>query len=188
MDSQQLKELFFALKLELVRYKSWCLAGFIVICCLVLAIGHTWPQTYETSATLYADQTNIIEPLLRGRAQVTDIDGAKSAKDIIYTRKFLEEVIKESNLLQPGASPEVLEQKVKYLRGTIHIESVGNEYFKVLFASNDPDRTYDILVATIQSFISYTTRQKKKKAMGLTSLLIRRCRLIRSNWKMLKSA
>ena len=166
MDPQQLKELFFALKLELVRYKSWCLAGFIVICCLVLAVGYTWPQTYKTSATLYADQTNIIEPLLRGRAQVTDIDGAKSAKDIIYTRKFLEEVIEEANLLQPGASPELLEQKVKYLRGTIHIESVGKEYFKVLFASNNPDRTYDILVATIQSFISYTNRQKKEESYG----------------------
>ena len=66
MDPQLLREILIALRLELVKYKEWCVAIFIIIASLVLVLGLMWPQTFRTNAVLYADVTNIIEPLQVG--------------------------------------------------------------------------------------------------------------------------
>jgi len=164
MDPQQIKELFLALKLELVRYKEWWVAVFILASSGMLALGFYWPQTYSTSAVLHADETNIIEPLLRGRAEMVKIDRAQSAKEIIYTRQFLEQVLKDASLVDAGTSPERTESLVKVLRATIQIDPVGKEYFRITYNSSDQDKSYQVLTSTVNSFISYTIKQKKKES------------------------
>lgn len=164
MDPQQIKEMLLALKLELVRYKGLCVIAFILVSSGILGLGLVWPQTYETSAVLHADETNIIEPLLKGRAEMGKIDRSQSAKEIIYTRQFLVEVLKESEWTDENTSAEKVESLVKVLRGTVKIEPAGKEYFRVTYATDDQDKSYDTLTSTVNTFIAYTTRQKKEES------------------------
>jgi len=130
----------------------------------MLGIGFIWPKSFTTSAVLYAAETNIIEPLLKGRAEITEIDRAQSAKEIIYTRQFLEAVAKEAGLVGADPKAEKIDSALKFLRRTIQIIPVGKEYFKVSYSSGSANESYKTLVSVVQAFINYTVKQKKDES------------------------
>lgn len=163
MDPQQLKEIFQAVKLELVRYKEWCVGIFIVVSLGVLALGSIWPQTYRTSAQLYADESNIIKPLLSGKAEVTQVERAQVAKEVIYTRAFMRSVVLDAKLADEG-SPEEIERKIGYLRTAVKLASVDKNHFTITFNHPNPDKSFSILSSTVKNFIEYTSRRKKEES------------------------
>lgn len=164
MDPQVIRELLISLRLELITYKEWCLGIFIVISSAALVIGSMWPQTYSTSAVLHADVTNIIEPLLKGRTVITKVDRSQAARDVVYTRKFAETIVKKSGLSDDSDSPERVEAKIAYLRAAVKIFAVGTDYFRISYSSSDPDIAYNVLSTTVNEFIEYTSRQKKDES------------------------
>ncbi len=164
MDPQQIREIFIALRLELVRYKEWCVAIFILVSSAILVVGLAWPKSFETSAVLYADVTNIIQPLLKGRAEMTQVDRSQTAKDVIYTRNFAEEIVIESGLVDDKNDSEAIEKMVAHLRRTITIESVSKDYFRISYSSSDPDKSFVVLNTTVNSFIEYTSKRKKDES------------------------
>ena len=96
----------------------------------VLLIGATLPKTYSTSAMLVVDVTNIIEPLMKGQAEVTKIDRSEQARDVIYTRGIMEAVGKELKRITKETSPEQQDKIIKSLRGGLEIKPEKNNYFK----------------------------------------------------------
>ncbi|MDO6424851.1 XrtA system polysaccharide chain length determinant [Saccharophagus degradans] len=164
MDPQQLKDLAQAIWLELVHYKEWCVAIFIVVSLAAIGLGYTWPQSYKTSAVLNADEQNIIAPLLSGRAEVTKVDRSQDAKEVIYTRSFLEKVVKESGILEGDATPDAIERKIYGLRSTIEVSSVNKNYFRVSYTAPSPDRSFTVLSETVRQFVDHTAKQKKEES------------------------
>ncbi len=164
MDPQKIRELLVALRLELVTYKEWCIVIFVGVASVVLALGLIWPQTYRTSAVLYADVTNIIEPLLRGRAEVTKVDRSQTAKDVIYTRRFAENVAIDVGMAKDANDNAGIDRVVSLIRSAVKIESVSKDYFRISFAASDPDRSFNILNTVVNSFIEYTSKQKKDES------------------------
>src|SRR5690625_6825673 len=79
-------DLLRAVAREFIRLKSWAVALFLLLSFGILAVGLFWPKSYQTSAMLYADVTNIIQPLLQGRAEITVIDRSQQARDRKSTR------------------------------------------------------------------------------------------------------
>ncbi|WP_045856632.1 XrtA system polysaccharide chain length determinant [Teredinibacter purpureus] len=164
MELLDIKELIRALSLELVRYKRAFVLTFISISGVIVFMGAGWPQTYETSAVLHVDETNILEPLLRGRAEVGRVDRTNEAREIIYNRQFLEKVIEEAGLMPEPVAPEKIERRVKRLRGTIKIMSLGSEYFRLTYPSSSAEESYQVLNATMNIFIDYTNKKKKEES------------------------
>lgn len=164
MDPQLIRELLIALRLELVRYKEWCVAIFIGVAGLVLVVGLLWPQTYRTSAVLYADVTNIIEPLLKGRAEMTQVDRSQTAKDVIYTRNFAEEIVLASGLVADKSDTDAVERAIFGLRSSVKIDAINKDYFRISYIDPDPDRSFKVLGSIVSSFIDYTSKRKKDES------------------------
>jgi hypothetical protein len=55
---------------DVIKWRSWMVGSFIDTSLGALVVGVYWSERYETKTMLGADVTNIIEPLLRGRAKV----------------------------------------------------------------------------------------------------------------------
>lgn len=166
MDKVYIKDLLHALKAELIRFRFWCVALFLVISFAVLAVGAFWPKQFNTSALLVADVTTIIEPLLKGRAAVTGIDRSEQAKEVIYTRSFIEAAGKEAGLITRNTTPEEQDRLIRDLRSGLLVAPERNNFFRISFSSEDPDRSFEVLNAVINVFIEDSARKKREESLG----------------------
>lgn len=167
MDKAYLKELLGALRAELIRFRFWSVVIFLAVSYCVLLVGMAWPKSYTTKVVLFADVTNIIEPLLKGRAEVTKIDRSEQASEVIYTRRILLETAKQAGLLEKNAAEDAQDAMVKQLRGGISVARERNEnYVQLSYTTNNPDRSFEVLNAVVNVFIEDTAKRKRDESVG----------------------
>jgi polysaccharide chain length determinant protein (PEP-CTERM system associated) len=167
MDKVYLRELFDAFKAELIRFRFFVVVVFIAIAFMILAVGFMWPKNYTTSAVLYADDTNIIGPLLKGNAEVTQIDRSEKASEIIYTKPIMLSVGLRSGLIKEEMTEAEQLRVVDFIRGRIRIERErSNDYFRLSFTANNPDVSFEVLNAMVAAFIENAARKKRDESMS----------------------
>lgn len=166
MDKAYIKDLLLALKAELIRFRFWYVTLFILVSALILAAGVLWPKKYSTSALLVADVTTIIQPLLKGRAEVTNIDRSQQAREVIYTRSILEAAGKEAGLIRPNTSPQEQDRVIRELRSGLLVRAERNNFFRISYDSSSPDMSFEILNAVVNVFIEDTVRKKREESLG----------------------
>ena len=78
---------------ELRRYSVPMAWIFAIIALVSLLAGVFWPRTYVASTSILAQGSDIIQPLLEGRAVATGVtDRAGMARQVIYSRGVLADV------------------------------------------------------------------------------------------------
>ena len=164
MDLTYLQQIAHAVFRELVKYKMAAVALFVVVSFAVLAIGYVWPKSYVTSAVLYADTSNIIKPLLEGRAAVTPIDRSQQAQDSIYTRRVLEQVGRKVGLLNDNQLPNQQDNIISSLRSHITITNEGKNFFSISYSNSSPDRSFEVLNTLVDVFIHDTAESKRQES------------------------
>ena len=167
MDKTYLKDMLVALRAELVRFRYWCVALFIIVAFSFLGLSLIWPKTYTTSAVLFADVTNIIEPLLKGRAEVTKIDRSEQAGEVIYTRNNMLAAATEAGLVTKQTDEVQQDRIIRQMRSAITIRKErNNNHFAVSYSANNPDKSFEVLNAIVNVFIEDTARKKREESVG----------------------
>ena len=167
MDKAYLRDLLAALRAELIRFRFWCALLFLGIAYLFLVVGLIWPKNYTTKVVLFADVTNIIEPLLKGRAEITKIDRSEQASEVIYTRRIMVETAKQAGLLKGNASEDQQDAMVRQLRGGVKVARERNEnYVQLSYTTTNPDRSFEVLNAVVNVFIEDTAKRKRDESVG----------------------
>lgn len=167
MDKVYLREILSALRAELRGHRFLCILLFVGFSFGLLGMGIIWPKNYTTTAVLFADVTNIIEPLLKGSAEMTKIDRSEQASEIIYTRNSLVMAGKEAGLITAVTSPEEQDRIIRELRANILIKRErNNDHFQVSYSANNPDSSFEVLNAIINVFIEDTARKKREESVG----------------------
>lgn len=166
MDKTFILDLLKSLKFEAIRFRLWVVLLFIVVSFIPLVVGYTWPNTYTTEAMLYADETNIIEPLLKGRASVTGVDRAKQAQETLYTRRIMERAAEEAGMVSAGASGQQVAAALRRLRSGLQVRTEGQNNIRVSFSSNSPDDAFTALNSVVNVFIQDTARRKREESVG----------------------
>ena len=89
------------------RRRPVLLAGlFAAIALTVLILGLLAPKAYTSSTTLLVEETNIIEPLLKGRAVATTVvDRAGIAREVAFSRKVMDEILRTGGWLKSNPGP-----------------------------------------------------------------------------------
>lgn len=139
---------------------------FLIICFSLLGVGYIWPNNYTTSVVLYSDVTNIIEPLLKGRASVTEIDRSQQAREVIYSRSIIEKAGKEAGLINEAMTPEKMDRMVKSIRSRLEIKADKNNYFTVSYTSGNPDESFEMLHAITTVFMDNAESKKREESLG----------------------
>lgn len=164
MDLTYLQQIAHAVFRELVKYKMAAVALFVAVCFVVLAIGYVWPKSYVTNAVLYADTSNIIKPLLEGRAAVTHIDSTQQAQDSIYTRRVLEQVGRKVGLINDNQLPGKQDNLIDNLRSHITLTNEGKNFFSISFSDSNPDKSFEILNTLVEVFIHDAAESKRQES------------------------
>lgn len=171
MDTAYLRELLIAIKQELIKYKSYVVGLFVVISFSVLAIGLVWPNSYKTSTLMYVDATTVIEPLMRGRAEVTELDLTKKAVEMVGTRRVMEISAQRLGLYSEESSPEEKESAIIQLRRSFEVEDEKNNHFRITFYSGDPFFSYEGINAVVDTLIEEANYQKEQESRSAYSFI-----------------
>lgn len=167
MEPHYLYEFLISLLRELSRKKLLTITVFGVITISTLCLGIIWPLKYETTATLYVDQRNIIEPLLRGQAEVQNINQVQEASEKIYTREILEKVARDAHLLTKDSSSKEIATIITLLgdqRAGIRIDNNGKNYLRLSYKNTDAEKSFNVITALINAFIRNIAESKRQES------------------------
>jgi len=151
---------------EVINFKTTATMVFMAVSFAVLALGFFWPKSYVTSTLLYADVSNIIQPLLKGRAVMTTMDRSERAREVIYTRRIMEEVAKKAQLIDDMTTSDQKEKIINGLRAKTYVVSETKNYFRIEYENELPDKSFEVLNALVNVFIEDSARQKREESYG----------------------
>lgn len=163
METALIVELLRAIWREIVLWRNWLFAIFVIVMFGTMVVGMNWPQTYSTSTMIFVDRSNIIQPLLAGKANFTDLT---RASEMIYSRKLMLRVAKEVGIITPETSLEAQEGIIGGLRSSVKLKSEQGNYFSIKYTNQNPDRAFSIINAVVDAFIkeSAATRREESRA------------------------
>jgi len=164
MDAIPLIEIARAVRRELIALKGWVFTLFVLVAFSILTVGKFWPEKYETSTTLNADVTNIIQPLLKGRAEMTGIDRSVQAQELIYTRRIMRKVAEETGLVKPDDEVGIQEAVINGLRSSVRIRNEGKNFFKISYSNENQNLSFKVLNAVVDAFIVDTSEKKRRES------------------------
>ncbi len=162
--SSSFDQRFKAVIREIQLHKTGVVISGVLISLLFLGVGLLMPKNYESTSLLYGDQTNVLEPILGSTTPVNDIKHAEIAKEIINTRRFIDLVVKKSEVIDSSLSKVAYERELSKVRSRIEVRSKGPSYIQIAYVDTDPERSFSFVNALVEEFITETAAAKKQES------------------------
>lgn len=166
MDIQFILDTLRAIKFELYRHRVSAAVIFMAVTAGVLTVGYVTPKSYTSEAVLYADQSNILQPLLRGQAEVTQLDRINEAREMVQSRSFLEQIALDTGLIQGGETDVQRNGIIGKLRKDLNLRVSNRNFLELKYTSGDPNQSFQVLSATLDRFVERTVRKKRSESQG----------------------
>ena len=122
-------------------------AAFALIALVMLAVGLATPKKYTSSTTILVEDSNIIEPLMKGRAvPTTVVDRAAIAREVAFSRKVMDEILETGDWLKDNPSP--LERE-RLINGIISRTGISNprdnlNLIEISYSDTDAQRAFQV--------------------------------------------
>lgn len=163
--SNQLAEILALLRREIWEKRKLFAGLFFIISLSLLAVGWYWPKTYSSFSTILVDEYNILRPLLEGTAETTTVvDRAALAKQIIFSRKAMEQVFRNTSYLPEDLSGLEKEQIMQEVEKRTSVENAGKNLIKISYSDKDPQVAFEIVQEITNVFISNSIEAKQKES------------------------
>lgn len=166
MDIQFILDTLRAVKLELYRHRLAAVIVFMAVTAGVLTLGYVVPKSYTSEAVLYADQSSILQPLLRGQAEVTQLDRINEAREMMQSRSFLEQIALDTGLIHGGETDVVRNAQINDLRKQVGIRVSNRNFLELSYTSGSADKSFQVLSAVLDRFVERTVRKKRSESQG----------------------
>ncbi len=166
MDMQFLIDILRAVKLELYRHRLAAVIIFMAMTVGVLTVGYVVPKSYTSEALLYADPSNILQPLLKGKAELTQLDRANETREMIQSRSFLEQIGQDAGIIRGGETDASRNEKISSLRKQLEIREPNPNFLELSYTSGSPDKSFQVLSAVLNRFVERSVRKKRSESQG----------------------
>jgi len=142
-------------------------AMFVIISLAILAIGTVWPKRYTASVLIEIDSTNILQPLMQGRAVTTkSIDQVANAREIIFGEEIMNTILAQDvwkddvlNDLESARLKELIKKKVS-------INRFGKDLVKIEFVDSNAIRAYQTVSMMANLFIDKGEQSKIEESQS----------------------
>ena len=141
-------------------------ATFTAISLLTLVVGLVViPRNYVASTTILAQDSDIIQPLLEGRAVPTGVaDRAGMARQIVYGRKVLQEILAVGKWTEKDLSPIAQDKLMEDIRNNTTISSPRNDLVQIAYRDTNPERAYRVTEAFGTLFMQEALAAKERES------------------------
>lgn len=152
-----------------VRNRKWTVfLAFVVVSFLVLTVGFFFPYQYRSEVVIFVDDSNIIGPLMEGRAVTTKInDRTSAAKELLLTRNIIEQIAADSSLFPDSSmAPEQIEGRIARIRGGLSVRPRGDSYFSIGFSAPSKIEAFQVAQRLGQLFIAESNQRKRTESQN----------------------
>lgn len=148
--------------------------AFASIALAVTAAGAVWPKTYSSSTTVLVEETNIIDPLMAGRAVRADMrDHYENAQEVIYSRSLLRGVLESGGWLSPDSGPAEVSQQLDAIKQRVIVSNPGENLVEIQYRDSDPDRAFETVREIAQRFIDDMRASKSQESTAAFNFIDR---------------
>ena len=124
-----------------------------------------WSSKFESSATIFADNQNILKPLLAKQAAQSKVQNqTKVVRDKIHSPRILKKVIENIHGLDSFESAEDLGKKINRLRGKLVVKGIGANYIKVTYSDSDSALAYKTINNVIDIFVKSSSDEQRSES------------------------
>lgn len=140
---------------------------FVGMSLVMLVAGLVWPKGYVASTTILVDERNIIQPLMQGAAVTTSLaDRARLAREIIYGRKIMSQILADSGWLKGNPSPSDQEDLMAKLVKRTVISNVGPNLIKIEYRDDEAERAFFTTKRYAEIFIAESLTVKAAESQA----------------------
>jgi polysaccharide chain length determinant protein (PEP-CTERM system associated) len=144
-------------------------ALFAVVAVVALGVGLSMPKKWDASAVVLAEESNIIKPLMEGRAVATGVtDTTAVVTQVVLSRKILREVLAFGGWVRPPPAPQPdpreEEKLLAKLRGRIRIDSPRDGLIRISYNDSDQQRTYKIANRLAEIYVRESSESKERES------------------------
>lgn len=166
MQALLIQEWAYALWKELNLHRGKVVAGFAGVMLTVVVLGLVWPKMYEAGAIVYADQQNIIQPLLAGSAEVTQLqtDQLMVIRERINSPPLLEQVLLDTKAVASTNDKYAIEPLMRGLQSGIEVTEAGKNHFKISYRSKDQNKAFAVATALTNVFLRDAAATKRRES------------------------
>lgn len=138
---------------------------FALIALSALVIGMVWGRSYTSTATILVQDSDIIEPLLEGRAVATGVaDRAGIARQVIYSRRVMDDVLEAGGWLAGNPSPVARDRLIDEIKARIRIDSPQPDLIQISYTDVDRQRTFVVADRLAELLISESRAAKEQES------------------------
>jgi uncharacterized protein involved in exopolysaccharide biosynthesis len=138
---------------------------FVAIALIALVIGITRPKRWDASALILAENANIIQPLMQGRAVPTPIaDQVGVLNQIVMRRRILREVANFGGFITGKEAPAEEERLLNRLKERIKIDTPRPEIVRISYYDRDPVLAARIANKLAEIYVREGTSAKERES------------------------
>ena len=150
------------------RRRQVLLAGiFAAIALTVLVLGLGAPKAYTSSTTLLVEETNIIEPLLKGRAVATTVvDRAAIAREVAFSRSVMDDILRTGGWLNANPGPLERDRLIEQIAARTSITNPRQnlKLIQISYTDTDADRAYRVTRRFAELIMQESLRTKERES------------------------
>jgi len=151
--------------IEAQRRRTSLVLLFAAIALAGLAAGLFWPKKYVASTTILVQESNIIKPLMEGRAVATNnADRAAIAREVIFSRKIMGEILRAGGWLD--AKPNAIQQErlIDEIKNRTSITTVRENLIRIDYSDTKPERAFQVTRRLADLFIEESLAAKARES------------------------
>ena len=159
--NQEFDEVFSIVLKECYARRNVLVALFVIVSLTVLVIGSGWPKIYTATTVIQIDTSNILQPLMQGRAETTKpIDHVANAREIISSNENMENIIQHELWIDQHTSEKDSERLKEKIKQKVSIERFGDNLIRMKFEDTDALRSFETLNMMVDYFIKHGEQAK----------------------------
>ncbi len=150
---------------ELVLNRFAVVICFAIVSIAVLFVAWNMPEKFESAAVIFADESNIIKPLLAGSAQTTRVaNRSRVVKEVIKARRLVSQVVENADILKGGESAAEIEEVINRVQKNINVSGVGNNYIRISYQAPTPGQAYRVTSTITDIFLKDSAATKRDES------------------------
>ncbi|PKM08674.1 MAG: hypothetical protein CVV14_03610 [Gammaproteobacteria bacterium HGW-Gammaproteobacteria-4] len=136
---------------------------FLALC--TLALGIALPKRYSATTSILVEQSNIIGPLMEGRAVPTGVvNRASIARQVAFSRKVMNEILEAGGWLADNPSALEIEKQIERITDRTDISNPRPNLIQISYTDPDPKRAFTVTEKFAELMISESLATKERES------------------------
>lgn len=150
---------------EAFKYRNAITSIFVVVSLTTLGVGTIWPKKYTSSTSILVNESNIIDPLMAGRAVATSVrDRSSIVHEIIFRKKVMDQILAAGGWMDNEIDEIEQQQLIELIKKRTNIDGDSENLLKIEYADSDPERAYVVTKTYSDIFITESLLAKANES------------------------